>query len=133
MSIAKEAQKSVSPVEWEMTCSRKPITCSVYFALAKKLLYLCKRDCGLASGDLAALPCWQFAVDLLARWLLQPVPPSRRQALVDAAAAVGQVPTDAQQAPWTGSTDLWSKSQPPFPRRDTFHFFRLGCRSGFVE
>lgn len=77
MSIAKEAQKSVSPAEWEMTCSRKPITCSVFFALAKKLLYLSKRDCGLASRDLAALRRWQFAVDLLARSLLQHVPPSR--------------------------------------------------------
>lgn len=73
MSIAKEAQKSVSPAEWEMTCTRKPIMCSVSFAVAKKLLYLSKRDCGLASGDLAALPRWQFAVDLL----LQCVPPSR--------------------------------------------------------
>lgn len=77
MSIAKEAQKSVSPAEWEMTCSKKPIMCSVSFALAKKLLYLSKRDCGLASGDLAALPHWQFAVDLLARLLLQHLPPPR--------------------------------------------------------
>lgn len=29
VSIAKEAQRSVSPAEWEMTCSRKPITCAV--------------------------------------------------------------------------------------------------------
>lgn len=131
MSIAKEAQKSVSPVEWEMTCSRKPITCSVYFALAKKLLYLCKRDCGLASGDLAALPCWQFAVDLLARWLLQPVPPSRLSSTCGCRCSCWSGPYRCPASPLDRINRSLEQESASFPQKRHFSFLPVGLQIWF--
>lgn len=78
VSIAKEAQRRCfSSRMGNDLLQEANHMCGVSFALDRKLLYLSKRDCGLASGGLAALPRCQLAVDLLARSLLQHVPPSR--------------------------------------------------------
>lgn len=124
VSIAKEAQRSVSPAGREMTCSRKPITCSVSFALAKKLLYLSKRDCGPASGDLAALPRCQLAVDLMARSLLQHVPPSRLSGTCGHCSCLSG-PHRCVASPQDSINWSLEQESASFPRRRHFSFLPL--------
>lgn len=117
VSSAKDTHRSISPAEWEMTCSRKPITCSVYFALAKKLLYLSARrvmPCLRRTGGSAR---WPFVVGLLARFLLQLISPSL---MSSACGCYSFGSMEMQTKPGTILAVILSKSWHPFPRREPF-------------